>query len=171
MKIIKKGGTAGILVLLWYHLFYFLEGFMDEAVKYYRRTYKLLDDLIYTFRNGYDKKEILKFYKNCFLDYNYNEEIFRSKRDGVMLTIMISLLGINKESIENTNKFFEYNNSVVALDYRNIIRINHAKELLKDTNNPISEIAENAGYSSASYFCDAFRKKVGVSPSEYRKKA
>ena len=56
------------------------------------------------------------------------------------------------------------------LEYRNIIRINHVKEYLKDTNIPINEIAEKTGYTSASYFCDAFRRKVGISPAQYRKK-
>ncbi len=54
-------------------------------------------------------------------------------------------------------------------EYRNTIRLSHVKEQLTDTNIPIGEIAENAGYTSASYFCDAFRKKVGMSPSQYRK--
>jgi len=55
------------------------------------------------------------------------------------------------------------------LEYRNMIRFNHAKEQLKDTDIPISEIAGNAGFASSSYFCDAFKKKFGVSPSRYRK--
>lgn len=55
------------------------------------------------------------------------------------------------------------------LEYRNTIRLHHVKEQLTDTNIPIGEIAENAGFCSPSRFCDAFRKKVGVSPSQYRK--
>ncbi|MBQ4631485.1 MAG: helix-turn-helix transcriptional regulator [Clostridia bacterium] len=55
------------------------------------------------------------------------------------------------------------------LEYRNIIRLNHVKEYLKDTNIPINEIAEKTGFTSASYFCDAFRRKVGMSPVQYRK--
>lgn len=56
------------------------------------------------------------------------------------------------------------------LKYRNKIRIDHAKELLVDTNNPINEIWRSVGYSSSSYFCDAFKSKIGMTPSQYRKK-
>ena len=56
------------------------------------------------------------------------------------------------------------------LEYRNTIRIEHVKEQLIDTNMSISEIAERSGYASASYFCDVFKKRMGVSPSDYRKR-
>lgn len=58
---------------------------------------------------------------------------------------------------------------VSPIEYRNTIRIDHIKEQLEDTNIPISEIAENAGFTSSSYFCDTFKKRLGVSPSQYRK--
>jgi len=55
------------------------------------------------------------------------------------------------------------------LEYRNSIRLNYVKEQIVDTNIPINEIAENAGYTSNSYFCEAFKKRFAVSPSQYRK--
>ena len=55
------------------------------------------------------------------------------------------------------------------LEYRNKIRLDHAKELLEDTTIPINEIANTVGYSSGTYFCDAFKAQNGVSPSIYRK--
>lgn len=115
---------------------------MDEAVKYYRRTYKFIDDLIYTFRNGYVKKEIINFYKNCLLDYNDNQELYRKKCDGLLLTILIAELGINKESIENTNKFLEYNNLVVRKDHREELVDNNVK-LNEFNNNIISTDFDN----------------------------
>ncbi len=54
------------------------------------------------------------------------------------------------------------------LEYRNSIRLDHVKEEISDTNIPISEIAENTGYTSASYFCQAFKKRFGMSPNQYR---
>ncbi len=56
------------------------------------------------------------------------------------------------------------------LEYRNKIRIDHAKELLTDSDIPVNEISEKLGFSSPVYFCDAFKKKEGVSPSQYRKR-
>lgn len=55
------------------------------------------------------------------------------------------------------------------VEYRNKLRIEHAKELLCDTTLSVNEISEKTGFSSAAYFCDAFKKKTGMSPARYRK--
>lgn len=74
----------------------------------------------------------------------------------------------------NMSKFhflrvFKNITGVSPLEYRNNIRLDHAKELLLDTNIPINEIGRSLGYSSDTYFCDAFKAKAGMSPSQYRK--
>lgn len=56
------------------------------------------------------------------------------------------------------------------IEYRNSIRLEHAKDLLCDTDNTISEISLNVGYTSNAYFCNAFKLKFNISPSEFRKK-
>lgn len=56
------------------------------------------------------------------------------------------------------------------IEYRNRLRIERAKELLKNNNLSVFEIGLKVGYTSASYFCDAFKRKTGISPNEYRKR-
>lgn len=48
-------------------------------------------------------------------------------------------------------------------------RIQRAKELLMDDRLSVEEIAEKVGYNDYFYFTKVFKKKVGVSPSKYRK--
>lgn len=55
------------------------------------------------------------------------------------------------------------------LAYRNRIRIEHAKELLKNGYLSISEISQELGFSSPSFFSDAFKSAVGLSPVQYKK--
>jgi len=50
-------------------------------------------------------------------------------------------------------------------------RLACAKKLLATTAHSISEIATLSGFSDAAYFSRAFRKAVGVSASEYRRKS
>lgn len=50
------------------------------------------------------------------------------------------------------------------------IRISQAKELLTNTDMSIKEIAFECGFKNADYFCVAFRKNVGMSATEYRKR-
>ncbi|BBI36494.1 response regulator transcription factor [Cohnella abietis] len=54
--------------------------------------------------------------------------------------------------------------------YVNKIRIDKAKELLRNTSLKTNEIAEKVGYINVNYFPTIFRKLVGVTPSIYQKK-
>ena len=56
------------------------------------------------------------------------------------------------------------------LQYTNQLRITKAKELLHFTNDPVSEIAAEVGIEDLYYFSRLFKKLVGISPSEYRKR-
>lgn len=49
------------------------------------------------------------------------------------------------------------------------IRIEKAKDLLKDTKLTISDIALETGFNSSAYFTRAFKKWQKMTPSEYRK--
>lgn len=54
------------------------------------------------------------------------------------------------------------------VDYLNEIRIDKAKELLKDVRFKTYEVAESVGIPDAHYFSRLFKKYVGVTPTEYR---
>ncbi|MFC5470855.1 response regulator [Cohnella suwonensis] len=55
-------------------------------------------------------------------------------------------------------------------DYIAQLRIEKAKRCLVETNDKISNIAEDVGYAHFSYFAKLFKKTTGFSPQEYRKK-
>lgn len=54
--------------------------------------------------------------------------------------------------------------------YLTDLRIWRAKELLSTPELAVKEIAGRCGFADPSYFCRQFRKNVGVSPGEYRRK-
>ncbi len=54
-------------------------------------------------------------------------------------------------------------------DYIASLRMQRAKELLRDESMSIQEIAETVGYNDYFYFTKVFKKVVGISPSKYRK--
>lgn len=56
------------------------------------------------------------------------------------------------------------------IDYVQTLRIEEAKQILETTQTPIEDIAAEVGYSEPSSFRLAFRKRVGISASVYRKK-
>ncbi|MBR1854188.1 MAG: helix-turn-helix transcriptional regulator [Lachnospiraceae bacterium] len=49
------------------------------------------------------------------------------------------------------------------------IKISHAQQLLLNTSLPVSQVAYQCGYHNSNYFCDAFKKVIGVPPLKYRK--
>lgn len=57
---------------------------------------------------------------------------------------------------------------VSFVQYLTKVRINKALMILKDPYLKIYEIAEMVGYSTQHYFCSAFKKVVGTSPTVYR---
>ncbi len=48
-------------------------------------------------------------------------------------------------------------------------KLNRAKQALLETNQGIAEVAYDVGYESLSSFNETFKRRLGVSPSEYRK--
>ena len=55
-------------------------------------------------------------------------------------------------------------------DYIQTLRIEEAKQVLETSTSPIDKVAEDVGYTETSSFRNAFRKRVGMSASAYRKK-
>lgn len=48
------------------------------------------------------------------------------------------------------------------------IKISHALHLLKDTKNTVASISEACGFETVAYFCIVFKKKMKMTPLEYR---
>ncbi len=55
-------------------------------------------------------------------------------------------------------------------DYIQSLRVEEAKQLLETSDVPVEIVAEKVGYTEPSSFRSAFRKRVGVSASVYRRK-
>lgn len=53
------------------------------------------------------------------------------------------------------------------IKYLTRVRMDAAKELLKE-GRKVVDVSEMVGYSNYRYFCDIFKKQVGITPSEYK---
>ena len=54
------------------------------------------------------------------------------------------------------------------VDYLNQVRIEKSKELLKNTDKKMYQIAKSVGYDNVKYFFRVFKKMEKVTPEEYR---
>lgn len=65
-------------------------------------------------------------------------------------------------------RLFKKQTGLTPYDYILMARIDMAKYLLKTSSLQVKEIAFSCGFLSESVFCNAFRKKTGMSPLSYR---
>ena len=68
------------------------------------------------------------------------------------------------------SRYFKEHFHITLSQYITHLRLAHAKQLLQDTDIPVTEIAMQSGYQNVSYFIRSFKKTYGVSPLKYRKK-
>ncbi len=54
------------------------------------------------------------------------------------------------------------------LEYVHHVRLEEAKQLLESGDTPVEAVALDVGYSDSSFFGRLFRRKVGMSPAQYR---
>ncbi len=56
------------------------------------------------------------------------------------------------------------------LEYVHALRLEEAKQMLESSDLPVEAIALEVGYEDAGYFSRLFRRKVNLTPAQYRKR-
>ncbi len=65
-------------------------------------------------------------------------------------------------------RIFRAINGKAISDYINEVRIKHAKDLLIDTDQTVTEIVRSIGYENPKYFFVLFKRATGLTPLQYR---
>ncbi len=73
-------------------------------------------------------------------------------------------------SARHLTRCFQQEVGLSPITYLNRYRIKKAKHLLDSSDMSITEIAIEVGFSSSNYFTDAFRREVGMTPRDYRRR-
>lgn len=108
-----------------------------------------------TFSNA-DEQFLLKLNK-LILDNVGNSDL-----DVKYLTVE---LGMSRASLYNKVKALT---GLGVNDLINRIRIDHAMQLLAETDLPVGEVAEKTGFSNSRYFSTSFKQFTSLTPREYR---
>lgn len=71
-------------------------------------------------------------------------------------------------SSSRLSHIFKEQTGMTIVDYLNMVRIEQAKKLLLTTDKSCTEICFRAGFNNQSYFTRTFRKRVGMTPRDFR---
>lgn len=94
-----------------------------------------------------------------YIEHNY--------QNNIKLETIAPLFGYNSAYL---GKIFSKTVGENFNSYIDHMRIEHSKEMLLNNDYKVYEIAEKVGYRNVDYFHKKFRKYVGESPAEFRKK-
>jgi transcriptional regulator GlxA family with amidase domain len=93
------------------------------------------------------------------------EYIEANLEENISIQVLAGIAGL---SMYHFARVFKQSEGVTPHDYLVKCRVRRAKELLSDTDLPMSEIALASGFSDQSHCARRFREHVGVTPSAYR---
>lgn len=135
-----------------------------ESIELTGRLYILLSLLIkasaaampYS-KNEEDKKRILKAAK-AYMGTNYPLPI--------SVDDISAAVGVSRTTLF---RIFKSELNISPVEYLINYRITQAKRLLSETDLSVTAVARSVGYEDNLYFSRAFKKKSGVSPSEFKK--
>ena len=103
------------------------------------------------------------FQKNLSKIINYIDSHYRD--NDLSLELLAEKVDI---SVSYISAILKKEKNTTFVKYLTTLRMEKAKELLKNPNNKIVDIAESIGFSEPYYFSHSFKKYQGVSPKEYR---
>jgi len=83
------------------------------------------------------------------------------------VTNMIRLSGLAERTFKRR---FQQATGVSPLEYVHAMRLEEAKQMLESGETPIEAIANEVGYEDAGYFGRLFKRKVNLTPAQYRKR-
>ena len=93
-------------------------------------------------------------------------DIRNSYTDDISLTALAAKYNL---STGRLSTLIKESLSMTFSDYIVSLRMQKARELLRDESKSIEQIAELVGYNDYFYFTKVFKKSQGISPSKYRK--
>jgi len=108
-------------------------------------------------------------------DYTHNDELVKdvqkkietAYREAETIEEIIKDIPASRRNIVRR---FTQATGIPPIEYLQHVRIQSAKQLLEHTNQSITEVIDNTGYSDPKSFRKTFRRIVGMAPQEYKEK-
>ena len=129
--------------------------------KYFKETsietYKLIINIRELINNEFSSEKKINIVEKAIK--------YMEKNRAFDLAAVSENMGISKEHF---CRIFKQYTGYRPSEYMNILKIQKAKTLIRETDKSIGEIAVEAGFESQSYFGMLFKKHMGMTPKEYK---
>lgn len=128
----------------------------EELKQVLKKCLVTLDEsLIGTHKKEKNPKDIVEFINTHYQDSGLSSEMIE-KEFGLSRTSVYTLMkSITDKSLN---------------EYITMIRVRQAGRMLENSSLTLKEIAQACGYTDPFYFSRVFKKQMGLSPSEYKKR-
>lgn len=128
----------------------------EELKQVLKKSLATLDkSLIVTHKKEKNPKDIVEFINTHYQDSGLSSEMIE-KEFGLSRTSVYTLMkSITDKSLN---------------EYITMIRVRQAGRMLENSTLTLKEIAQACGYTDPFYFSRVFKKQMGLSPSEYKKR-
>ena len=130
---------------------------LDDLYMYFKQSFTNISKLlqsknIYAVNDSVEKVQI-------YIKNNYQKNLTQD--------FIASLFYLNRSYLSTA---FRKKTGVKFIDYLNDVRIEAAEALLEKSDKKMSYIASAVGYDNVKYFFRIFKKRVGLTPEEYRQR-
>lgn len=178
--------------------FFLIKNPLERVIRFgpisYRQTAKLIQQMDYELRVQHDgywpcrSRSIFVELMHHFV-YDCNTEIYsrnaggeqNSVEDSTVATIIrylndhidenLTLGDVTREAGMNRNQLnalFVKETSLTCMNYLINMRMHLAMVILAETELPIGEISARVGYQDLNYFTRLFKKRIGLTPTQFR---
>ncbi len=141
----------------------------EREYRVYRDFYELMDILSLRFRAGGAKEGEER--RNLPDDRKLQQllsYVHGHYRESISLSELAKEMYVSTSSL---SRFFRKKTNLYFSDYVNRVRLDYAVREMRGTNNNLTRISAECGFSSPSSFARLFRERYGISPNDYRKQA
>lgn len=134
---------------------------------------------VYSFRHFSDIVKLIEHYLSLIVKnfeqeqnasnyavYQVEQYIRMHYQDDLTLNGLADLVYLNPNYLSNV---FAQVTGCTLNKYIKQIRMDKARELLRNTNMKVTDISQAVGYPNTSYFCKSFQKLFGTTPERFRK--
>jgi AraC-like DNA-binding protein len=121
------------------------------------QTLRMIDDLLRA------KRDSMEFSRDIdYIKYYIKKNIDKS----IELDDIAGLMGYSSKYM---SRLFKQEAGINFNQYRLQLKMERAKEYLENTDHRIKQIAYEIGYENSESFVRIFKKRTGITPSQYRK--